>query len=795
MGVVDVERPAARGWGLRLYAILTGIVALGLLAGGVQLMVLGGSPYYLITGLSVAAVAVLLWRGDFRGARLYGAMLVATLVWALWEAGLDGWALVPRLLAPAIFGLWLVTPWARRALGRKPIAGWWWLAGLAAIVVVLGAAIHAGQPDTIDRKSTIASSAGLTPTEWHAWGNSPGGTRYAEAGQLTPENVAGLEVAWTLETHARPRPGGAAGLAFETVPLKIGNTLFACSPHNVIFAIDAVSGKQLWTYDPKTDDEGLAFANCRGVAYHAAPSMAPDAACAARVYTTTIDARLIAVDARDGKPCADFGTGGSVDLRAGIGPHPKSVYYVTSAPTISGGVIVTGSYALDGQSVNEPSGVIRAYDLVSGKMAWAFDPARPDSGAPLQPGQTFAPGTPNMWSMASTDEKLGLIYLPMGVATPDFFGGFRSPEVERFSNAVVAVDNKTGKVRWVYQIVHHDLWDYDVAAQPVLTDVRIGGKVRPALISVSKTADAFVLDRETGQPLSRVVERPVPQGAVPGDFTAPTQPFSVDMPNFTGPEPSEKRAWGLTPFDQLWCRIAFRKMRYEGRFTPPRMDVSLTFPGSGGGVNWGSVSVDEGRRIMIVNSTHMPVHNQLITAAEVVKRGMKKIPMVGEGPSLELFRLGVPQWGAPYGGVVNKPFLSPLSVPCMQPPFGTISAVDLDTRKVIWSKPIGLADRMGPMGLPSLLPVNMGLPTLGGSLTTKGGLTFIASTPDRRLRAYETATGRLLWQTDMPANANAIPMSYIADDGRQYVVIASGGSSALQYNDRNVLIAYALKKR
>lgn len=795
MGAVEIERPAARGWGLRLYALLAGLIALGLLAGGVQLVLLGGSPYYLLAGLTVAAVAVLLWRGDARGAWLYGAMLVATLVWALWEAGLDGWALIPRLLAPAMFGLWLVTPWGRRALGRAPISTWWWLAGLAVIVVGLGGAILSSRPISIERTGTVASAARPAATEWHAWGNSTGGTRYAEAGELTPENVTGLEVAWTLETHAKPRPGGAAALAFETVPLKIGNTLFACSPHNVIFAVDAVSGKRLWTYDPKTDDEGLAFANCRGVAYHAVPSAAPDSVCAARIYTTTIDARLIAVDAHTGKPCTDFGNGGMVNLRDGLGPHPKSFYYVTSAPTVSGDVLVTGSYLLDGQSMNEPSGVIRGYNLVTGQMVWAFDPARPDSGAPLQPGQTFAPGTPNMWSMASTDEKLGLVYLPMGVATPDFFGGYRTPEVEKFSNAIVAVDNKTGRVRWVYQFVHHDLWDYDIASQPVLTDFVVNGKVRPALISVSKHAQAFVLDRETGQPLSRVVERPVPQGAVPGDFTAPTQPFSVDMPNFAGPEPSEKRAWGLTPFDQLWCRIAFKKMRYEGPYTPPRTDVSLQFPGSGGGINWGSVSVDEGRHIMIVNSTHMPMHNQLITTAEVIKRGMTKVPNVGKGPSLESFRLGVPQWGAPYGGVTNKPFLSPLSVPCMQPPFGTISAVDLDTRKVIWSKPIGLADRMGPMGLPSLLPVTMGLPSLGGSLTTKGGLTFIASTPDRRLRAYETATGRLLWQTDLPANANAIPMSYIGDDGRQYVVIASGGSSALAYNDKNILVAYALKKR
>lgn len=787
-----IYRPSGKGWGLRVYALLAGAIGLWMLTGGAWLVSLGGSPYYLVAGLAVLVAAVLLWRSDFRGALVYAAMLVSTLLWAFWEAGMDGWALMPRLLWPTIFGLWLITPWARRAFGQRPISPWWWIGGLVAILVMLGTLILASRPDPIGVQSMEAAPAGA-PTEWRAWGNGQSGTRYADVDQLTPKNVSGLKVAWTFETHAVPRPGGAMALAFETVPLKVGNTLYGCSPHNVIFAIDAVTGKQVWKFDPETDDRGLAFANCRGLAYHAVPVVDTNTPCAARIYTTTIDARLLALDARDGKRCAGFGNDGTVDLREGLGPHAKALYYATSAPIVSGNVLVTGSYVLDGQSVNEPSGVVRGYDLADGRMVWAFDPANPESGAPLQPGQTFEPGTPNMWSVASADDKLGLVYLPMGVATPDFFGGFRTPNVERFSNSIVAVDNKTGKVRWVFQTVHHDLWDYDVASQPVLTEFRTSsGEFRPALITISKTAETFVLDRETGKPLSRVVEQPVPQGAVPGDFTARTQPFSVDMPNFTGPEPSEKRAWGLTPLDQLWCRIAFKKMRYEGRYTPPREDVSIMFPGSGGGVNWGSVAVDERRRIMIVNSTHMPMHNQLITADEVVKRGMQKMQVHGPGVSLELFRLGVPQWGAPYGGITNNPFLSPLRVPCMQPPFGTVSALNLDTRKVIWSKSIGLADRMGPLGLPSLLPVTIGLPTLGGSLTTKGGLTFIATTPDRRLRAYETATGRLLWQHDMPANANANPMSYIAADGRQYVVIASGGSSALAFNDRNVLIAFAV---
>jgi membrane-bound PQQ-dependent dehydrogenase (glucose/quinate/shikimate family) len=769
---------------VRLVASLLAPIALVLTAGGGQLVLLGGSPYYLVAGLLIIAAAILLWRGDRRGVWIYAAMLAATLVWALWETGGDPWALAPRIIGPAIIGLLLLLPPVRRGYGAPPIHGGWFVGGGVLIVLLFACGAWLSQPVATDDAAPWPAAA--PSSEWRQWGNGAGGDRFATAAQITPANVARLQPAWSFETGAKPRPGGAGALAFEATPIKIGNRLFLCSPHNVIFALDATSGRQLWRFDPQTKDMGHAFANCRGVAYHAFAD--PAAPCGERIYSATIDARLIAIDARTGARCRDFGRDGEVSLTDGIGNYASVLYYVTSTPVVSGNVVVTGSYGLDGQKMDQPSGVVRGYDLASGKPVWAFDPADPERGTPQA---RYAPGTPNMWSVASSDEKLGLVYLPFGVATPDFFGGRRSPGAERFSNAIVAVDNRTGRPRWTFQTVHHDLWDYDVASQPVLTDIRVGDRMVPALVSISKTGQSFILDRATGQPLSPVVEKPVPQGAAPGDWTAPTQPFSVDMPVFGAPPLTEATMWGLTPIDQLWCRIAFRKLRYDGAFTPPRQDWSIQYPGSAGGVNWGSVSIDRQRRIMIVNSTNMPTLNHLISAEEVRALGLGPMGTPGQTPSLERFRLGVPQTGAPYGAQ-NHMFLSPLGVPCIQPPFGTLSAVDLDSRALLWSRPIGMADSMGPLGIPSRLPFTIGLPTLGGSITTASGLTFIASTPDRRLRAIETATGRLLWQTRLPASANATPMTYVGNDGRQYLVIAAGGSAALASNERNVLVAYAL---
>ena len=776
-----------------------------LLAGGAYLVRLGGSFYYAICGAVLIAVALLLWRGRCSAGLLYAALLIGSFVWALAEAGLNGWALLPRMGFLCGMGLLFLAPATLRHLGlaRHAAYGARALAGIILLIIVGVAFVEIDQPwgpEAAD--GTPASTPGtFAPTDWLAWGGDQGGQRHAPAGQITPANVSGLQVAWTYATGAAPRPGGAPALAFEVTPLKIGNRLYGCTPHNILFALDAVTGREIWRHDPHTNDQGLAFANCRGVAYAdlsqrgiAAPAAAgghDGAACTRRLYTGTIDARLLAVDADTGETCTGFGTNGAVDMRANLAPHERSYYYYTSAPTVSGNVVMIGSYGLDGQRLVQPSGVVRAYDLVTGAQTWAFDPADPGHKIPFSKDKLYEAGTPNSWSVSSTDEKLGLIYVPFGVATPDYYGGQRPQHAETFGNAIVALDNRTGDVRWSFQVVHHDIWDYDIAAQPVLTDFPVDGRMVPALITVSKTGEVFVLDRATGKPLMPIEERRVPVSDAPGEHSSPTQPFSPDMPNFAGGLLTEAQMWGLTPFDQLWCRVKFHKLRYEGRFTPPSLQGSLQYPGFAGGVNWGSISIDPERQLAIVNSNRLPTMSRLITPEEVAARGMKPAG-AGVHISPEAVRAGVPQQGAHFG-VLNGTFLSPLTIPCLQPPMGQISAIDLRTHRIAWQRPLGTADRMGPMGIATHLPLPFGLPTVGGSITTSGGLTFIASTPDHRIHAIETATGKLLWQADLPANGNATPMSYIGADGRQYVVIAAGGSAALASNEKNVLVAFAVK--
>lgn len=778
-----------------------------LLVGGIDLMRLSGSAYYALAGVTLLGVAFLLWRGNRWAPWLHGAFLAATWIWALWESGVDGWALLPRVAFFSILSLAFLLPAVMRHCGyashvrraKQTLIGLLVLIVGAIIVMLLTPAGPQGSaPSAPVANATIKTD--WAQTEWPSWGNDQGGQRFGTAAQITPANVGALQVAWTYRTGAAPRPGGAPALAFEVTPLKIDDTLYGCTPHNVLFALDSVTGKELWRHDPQTDDQGLGFANCRGVAYAdlGARGLLPKAGqdrpepCSKRIYTGTIDARLLAVDALTGQACQGFGVKGAVDLRRNITPHDKAYFYYTSSPTVSGNVVVLGSYGFDGQRVRQPSGVIRAYDLVTGQQAWDFDPAAPDRTAPLTDGEVYEPGTPNSWSVSSTDEALGLVYVPLGVATPDYYGGERSPAARKFSNAILALDNRTGALRWFFQTVHHDVWDYDVASQPVLTDFPAGGTRVPALVSISKTGETFVLDRRTGKPLAPIVERQVPRGDAPGETYSPTQPFSPAMPNFAGDRLQEREMWGLTPFDQLWCRIAFRSLRYEGRFTPPSLKGSLQYPGFAGGVNWGSFAIDVDRGLLLVNSNRLPSKARLITRAEADARGMRPIGQ-GVKSSPEAVRAGVPQAGARFA-VLNGTMLSPLQVPCLQPPMGELTAVDLASRRVLWKRALGTADRMGPLGVASHIPLTFGLPGVGGPLVTRGGLTFIAATPDRRIRAIETRTGKVLWQADLPANGNANPMTYVARDGRQYVVIAAGGSGALATNEKNILTAFALPR-
>jgi len=460
-------------------------------------------------------------------------------------------------------------------------------------------------------------------------------------------------------------------------------------------------------------------------------------------------------------------------------------------PTVVRNLIVIGGWVFDGRSVDEPSGVVRAFNADTGALEWAWDAGNPAITALPPPGETYTRSTPNVWSTPAFDDKLGLIYLPTGNNPPDFWGAQRKGASETHSSSVVAVDIATGRERWRFQTVHHDLWDYDVPAQPALADVPDGkGGTVPALIQLTKRGQIFMLDRRDGKPIAQVEERPVPQGAQEGERLSPTQPYSTGMPAIGTQPLTEASMWGATWFDQLACRIAFRKLRYEGEFTPPTTTPSLIYPGYYGGMNWGSATVDEARNLLIVNDIRMPQQVQLIPRA--VADGEKM--SLGHGVGLH------PQTGTPYA-ISQQGFNSPLNLPCHAPPWGTLTGIDLKTRQVAWQRPlgtvqdvvVGAAAQGGGMRVRA--PVPLGMPSLGGPLSTAGGLTFYGGSQDYFLRAFDSHTGRELWKGRMPVGGQATPMTYVSPrTGQQYVLMAAGG--ARQSPDRgDYVIAWKLKGR
>ncbi len=740
----------------RIFAAVLLLAGVVLGAGGLSLITLGGSFYYLVTGLALIASAVLLWRGHRSGAYLYGLLTLGTLIWAVAEAGFDGWALAPRVLPFLVLGLFLLRPKVRRALfGRRPrrllSLPMTWIAVALLLAVCIGVGLRTPYP-TKAFPAAATTVANNDVSDWQHWGGSAAGRRYAAIDQIDTKNVSKLSVAWTYRT--------GVGGAFKATPLQIADTLYVCLAGNIIAALNSATGEERWRFDPEFKDSKIGFnTTCRGVTYYQSPD-AP-AECAERILTATTDARLIAVDAKTGQRCNGFGTHGEISLLNGMGDVKPGFYYVTSPPTMASGVAVLGGWVADNVEVQEPSGVIRGFDPITGRMLWAWDIGRTEPVTELAAEETFTRGTPNAWSVFSADDELGLVYIPTGNATPDYYGGHRSPESERFASSVVALDAKTGSLRWSFQTTHHDIWDYDVPSQPVLVDFIPQGqteKVR-ALVAPTKRGELFLLDRTNGQPLAAVEERPVPQTDVPHEWTAKTQPFSVGMPAFNREPLSEAQMWGITPIDQMLCRIEFRKSRYEGVFTPPSLGGSIQFPGFAGGMNWGSVAIDEGSNVMIVNALQMANQVKLYPRAQV-----NKDTPVGYG--------GGHQLGTPYAAFTT-PFLSSVFAPCNQPPYGEIAAIDLQTRSVIWRRPLGTTNELGPLGLKFKLRLPMGVPYSAGAVVTKGGLIFMGGTMDRHMRALDLRTGEVLWSDFLPNNAEATPMSYVSPQTqKQYVVIA-----------------------
>jgi quinate dehydrogenase (quinone) len=775
---------AGSKWLLAGLGVLIALIGLGLAGGGGYLIALGGSWYFLLMGLAMLVSGLLIARRKPLGAWLYGVALVLTAIWALWDAGLEYWPLVSRVLTFAVIGLVvaLIYPTLVRASGATGGRGAYGLAGILGVGVVATMA-YMFVPTHVVKASVEPAVTPVTPgteqKDWAHWGNTTAGNRFAALDQINKGNIDKLQVAWTFRTGDIPQSTGA-GAEDQNTPLQIGDTVYTCTAYGKVFALDADTGAQRWKFDP----QGTApnWQRCRGLGYSEAPASSDNqpTACTKRLFLPTGDARLIAINADTGKPCEEFGNKGTVDLTTDMGEVKPGYYQQTSTPLVAGDVVIVGGRVADNYSTGEPPGVVRAYDVRSGELVWAWDPGNPNTSKRPPAGETYTRGTPNVWSAMSYDAKLGLVYLPTGNATPDFFGGQRTEFDDKWSSSIVAIDVKTGQVRWHFQTTHHDLWDFDLPAQPLLYDVPDDkGGTQPALAQVTKQGEIFLLNRETGVPIARVEERPVPQGKVPGERYSPTQPFSVDMPSIGNKTLTESDMWGATPFDQLMCRIQFKGMRHEGVYTPPGMDRALQFPGSLGGMNWGSVSVDPNTNYMFVNDMRLGLANYMIPR-DKIKAGASGIEMGV-----------VPQEGTPFGAMRER-FLSAVGIPCQKPPFGTMSAIDLKTHKLMWQVPVGTVQDTGPLGIRMHLPIPIGMPTLGASLATQSGLLFFAGTQDFYLRAFDTGNGNEIWKSRLPVGSQSGPMTYVSPKtGRQYILLTVGG--ARQSTDRgDYVIAYAL---
>lgn len=762
------------------------LIGLALLAGGVFLVTLGGSPAYALLGVGFLGTAFLVHRRRPLALGLYGLMTLAALGWAIWEVGLDWWQLAPRGGVIIVVGLWLVTPWVRRRLNAGPVPGRRapaWPIAIPLVVAIL-TAVYSMTIDPHDVAGTLPEAKvadanlgnAIPDGEWHQYGRTQYGQRFSPLDQITPANVNSLKVAWQYQTGDVKLPDDVTETTYQVTPLKIGDTLYLCTPHNWAIAIDAATGREKWKFDPNAGlNPDRQHQTCRGVTYWSDPDLSADATCATRVYLPTSDARLIALDARNGAVCESFADRGALNLGQGMRYDPAGFYYSTSPPVAVGDRIIVGGAVNDNYSLKAQSGVIRAFDIRTGALLWNWDSGNPDQTAPLPPGQTYTTNSPNSWSVFSADPDLGLVYIPLGNQVPDQIGIGRSEAVERFSSSIVALDIATGQVRWVRQTVHHDLWDMDVPAQPVLFDMRkADGTVIPALVGPTKQGDIYVLDRRNGEPILPIHEEPAPGGAIPGDFTAPTQP--VSSLTFSPPPLTEKNMWGMTLFDQLACRIAFHQYRYEGRYTPPSLEGAIVYPGNFGTFNWGSVAVDPERQIMFGMPTYLAFTSQLVPAAEMPPKGDEKASEQGLNRNE----------GADYG-VYMGPFLSPLGIPCQAPPWGYVAGVDLVTGKTAWQHKNGTVTDMTPLPL----PFKLGVPGIGGPLLTRGGVAFLGAAVDDFLRAYDVTTGRVLWEARLPAGGQATPMTY-TEGGKQYVLIVAGGHGSVGTKPGDYVIAYTL---
>lgn len=776
------------------FIILTS--GLFLVYNGTRLMLLGGSRYFIIMGLAMLFSAINLFKFKPIGAIIYGVAYIFTIIWALFDVGFQFWPLFSRL---AIFGgfamlVAFIHPplmWINQQ--KKTFAGYL-LGSLIAFSLAITLYFMFEEhniiynPIKID-KNTLASYD--TPTDWQHYANTTKGTRFSGADQITKENVNQLEVAWIYRSGYFPE-NNDAGAEDQNTPLQIEDTIYLCSANNVVIAIDADSGAQKWRYDPQNSVPN--WQRCRGLAYYAdtmslrtnqskpnqSLSSVNSLTCSQRIILNTLDARLIEINAQTGELCKEFGDNGIVDLTKNISDRSSGYYTMTSVPLVADNIIVIGGRVAGNLSMNESGGIICGYDIYTGKLIWSWDPDNTNKAKVLKATKSQTRSSINILSSMAYDPDLDLIYVPTGNAPPDFFGGLRTKYDDEFNSSIIALNRKTGEINWTFRTVHHDLWNYGLPSQPLLYDIPDdNGGVYKALIQTTKSGQIFMLDRVTGQPLAKVEHRLVPKSNINEEYYAATQPFSVEMPSIGNQTLTEADMWGLTPFDQLLCRIDFVDSEYAGLFTPPGLKKTLQYPGAIGGMNWGSAAVDPQTNIMYVNDIRIGQINWMIPREEITTET--------DHITMDI----VTHEKSPYGAI-KKRFMSPIGVPCQKPPYGTMTAIDLKSKQVLWQKPLGTVIDTNILDLPIKMSIPIGLPTNGGPMVTKSGLLFFAATQDFYLRAMDSTTGKEIWKTRLPVGSQGTPITYISPKtGKQYIIISAGGAKGSSARG-DYVIAYAL---
>ncbi len=619
--------------------------------------------------------------------------------------------------------------------------------------------------------------------DWPFYANDAGGQRWSPLAQIDRANVASLEVAWQIRTgDLDADPGPPEHMAFEATPILVDGLLVLPTPLGRVLALDPATGAERWRFDATVRGHEYSEYTSRGVASWLDANAAVGAPCQRRVFAATVESRLFALDAATGRLCADFGHAGEVSLKEGIGEDRPWGYTVSSPPTVAGDLVIVGSAIGDNGRVDEAKGIVRAYDVRTGALRWVWDPIPRSGDDPAYaewPSEGAArTGAANAWSILSYDAARDLLFVPTSSPSPDYYGGLRLGS-NRHADSVVALRASTGRLVWEFQTVHHDLWDYDVPAQPVLTTIVREGRELPVVVQATKTGFLFVLERETGKPVFGVEERAVPPSDVPGEVASPTQPFPTLPPPLVPQALRPEDAFGLFSWDRNRCREKLAALRNEGMFTPPSLRGTLAYPGITGGVNWGSVAIDPHRHVAFFDATNLAFSVRLIPRVDYERE-----KAAGGGLASEF----APMLGTPYG-MEREPVLGPFGVPCTPPPWGFMGAVSLDTGAILWKVTLGTVPDRIPFPL-----FEQGLPSLSGVLVTAGGLVLSGNTADGYLRAHDAETGAELWRDRLPAAGAANPMTYSVA-GRQLVVIAAGGHGKVGTRRGDWVVAYALPAR